>query len=354
MILVTGGAGFIGSNFIRQWIENEKTPVLNLDLLTYAGNLSNVEDLSNDPLYEFVKGDIGDRAMVRALLREKKPSAIIHFAAETHVDRSIHDPSVFVQTNVLGTFNLLDEAYHYWKEQDEPAKKKFRFLHVSTDEVFGSLTSEAPSSKEGSTYSPNSPYSASKASADHLVRSYYKTYHFPILITTCTNNFGPYQHPEKLIPLALLKAVSGKNIPLYGDGLNLRDWLYVVDHCEAIRTVLIKGVPGESYNVGAGNDKTNFEVLQALCDILDNRFPDKPAHHNFITHVKDRPGHDRRYSLDTTKIRRDLGWAPKKDFEKALEETVDWYLNHLDWLQKVAGKEFQEWIKKQYYPKEIV
>ena len=350
MILVTGGAGFIGSSFVLDWIAAEGAPVVNLDKLTYAGNPANLASLDGDPRHVFVKGDICDRALVARLLAEHRPWAIIHFAAESHVDRSIHGPADFVQTNVIGTFSLLEEARAYWAALAQPEKSRFRFLHVSTDEVYGSLGANDPPFTETTPYAPNSPYAASKAASDHLVRAYHHTYGLPALTTNCSNNYGPYQFPEKLIPLTILNAVQGKPLPLYGDGLNVRDWLYVGDHCEAARLVLREGRPGETYNIGGNNEKTNLEVVNALCDILDRLRPHlRGSHHSsLITFVDDRPGHDRRYAMDTRKIAAELGWRPRERFETGLRKTVQWYLDHPDWVTGVASGAYRKWVDINY------
>ena len=336
-ILVTGGAGFIGSNFVLQWLACEASPVVNLDKLTYAGNLQNLEAVSSDARYEFVHGDIADRDLVRDLLRKHQPRAIVHFAAESHVDRSIHGPDDFVHTNVSGTFHLLEEARAYCCSLAPEQKSAFRFLHISTDEVFGSLGPDDPAFSEKTPYAPNSPYSASKAASDHLVRAYHHTFGLPTLTTNCSNNYGPFQFPEKLIPLMILNACAGKPLPVYGDGQNVRDWLHVSDHCDALRTVLAKGVPGETYNIGGGNQKTNLELVHTICALLDELRPNDPVvpHRQLITFVSDRPGHDRRYAMDATKIEKELGWTPAHTFEPGLRETIQWYLRNQDWVQKV-------------------
>ena len=349
-ILVTGGAGFIGSNFILHWSEQEQTPVVNLDKLTYAGNLRNLEGLSFDPQYRFVHGDIGDRELVARLLREQKPRAIVHFAAESHVDRSILGPADFIRTNVAGTFSLLEAARAYCSEMTASERSDFRFLHVSTDEVYGSLGAEDPPFTEATGYAPNSPYSASKAASDHLVRAYHHTYHLPVLTTNCSNTYGPYQFPEKLIPLVILNARAGKPLPVYGDGQNVRDWLYVADHCEALCRVLARGKPGETYNIGGWNEKKNVEIVETVCALLDQLCPKDPAipHRNLITFVKDRPGHDRRYAIDAHKIERDLHWRPRETFESGILKTISWYLEHDDWVKEVTSGAYRQWIEKQY------
>ena len=359
MILVTGGAGFIGSNFILDWIVAEGTPLVNLDKLTYAGNPANLASLENDPRHVFVKGDICDRALVARLLAEHRPWAIVHFAAESHVDRSIHAPAEFVQTNVIGTFSLLEEARAYWGTLAEPEKSRFRFLHVSTDEVYGSLGAGDPPFTETTPYAPNSPYAASKAAADHLVRAYHHTYGLPTLATNCSNNYGPYQFPEKLIPLTILNAVQGKPLPLYGDGLNVRDWLHVGDHCAAVRVVLKHGSIGETYNISGNSERTNLEVVMAICQTFDELRPlsSSPITHrplpitrysSLITHVRDRPGHDRRYAMNAGKLLAELQWQPRRTFESGLRETVEWYLDHADWVASVASGAYREWVDINY------
>jgi dTDP-glucose 4,6-dehydratase len=347
---VTGGAGFIGSNFILRWLAVETSPVVNLDKLTYAGNLGNLEKISADSRYSFVHGDIGDRKLVSDLLGRSRPHAIVHFAAESHVDRSIHGPDDFVRTNVNGTFGLLEEARAYWTELGNEDKVRFRFLHVSTDEVYGSLKPDEAAFSETTPYSPNSPYSATKAASDHLVRAYHHTYGMPVLTTNCSNNYGPYQFPEKLIPLTILNAMSGKPIPIYGDGKNVRDWLYVADHCDAIRAVIARGKVGETYNVGGRNEKPNLEIVHAICLILDELRPADPVvpHSHLITYVQDRPGHDRRYAMDTRKIERELKWQPAETFESGIRKTVEWYLANEVWIREVTSGHCREWIATQY------
>jgi dTDP-glucose 4,6-dehydratase len=349
-IIVTGGAGFIGSNFVLHWLATEKTPLANLDKLTYAGNLRNLESISADPRYNFVHGDIGDRDLVRDVLQRHRPRGIVHFAAESHVDRSIHGPDDFIRTNVNGTLSLLEEARGYWSSLPAEDKTRFRFLHVSTDEVYGSLGPNDAAFHEKSRYEPNSPYSASKAASDHLVRAYHHTYGLPVLTTNCSNNYGPFQFPEKLIPLMILNARSGKPLPVYGDGQNVRDWLYVSDHCEAIRTVLAKGKPGETYNIGGQNEKPNIEVVKTICATLDALCPTDPVvpHEKLITYVKDRPGHDRRYAIDASKIERELGWKPRETFETGLRKTVEWYLRNETWVQDVTTGNYRQWIAMHY------
>ena len=334
--LVTGGAGFIGGNFVLRQMQKETIQIINLDALTYAGNLDTLECVKDHPGHVFVLGDIGDRALLDYLMSRYEPDAIVNFAAESHVDRSIDSPEAFIQTNVLGTFHLLEAARHYWRSLPEDKAKAFRFLHVSTDEVYGSL-GETGKFTETTRYQPNSPYSASKASSDHLVRAYFHTYGLPVLTTNCSNNYGPYQFPEKLIPLIIHNAVNGKLLPVYGKGANIRDWLYVEDHCRAIETVLAKGVPGEVYNIGGNTEKTNLEIVHALCDLLDEFLPNSPhaPHRNLITYVADRPGHDLRYAIDASKIGRELGWSPEETFETGLRKTVQWYLDHQGWTERV-------------------
>ncbi|MBI1965753.1 MAG: dTDP-glucose 4,6-dehydratase [Betaproteobacteria bacterium] len=350
MILVTGGAGFIGANFVLDWLASEGTPVVNLDRLTYAGNLENLAAAAKDARHIFVKGDIGDRALVGKLLREHQPRAVVHFAAESHVDRSIHGPAEFVQTNVVGTFNLLEEARDYWSGLREPERGRFRFLHVSTDEVYGSLGAGDPAFTESTPYAPNSPYAASKAAADHLARACHHTYGLPVVTTNCSNNYGPYQFPEKLIPLVIVNALEGKSLPVYGDGGNVRDWLYVGDHCAAVRRVLQKGRPGEAYNIGGNAEKTNLDVVNAICAILEELRPSSLIPHpsSLITFVPDRPGHDRRYAMDTRKIEAELGWKPREKFESGLRRTVEWYLAHLDWVGGVTSGAYRDWLDLNY------
>jgi dTDP-glucose 4,6-dehydratase len=349
-IIVTGGAGFIGSNFILQWLASEDSPVVNLDKLTYAGNPANLESVLQNPRYSFVHGDIGDQDFVRGVLERHRPRAIIHFAAESHVDRSIHGPDDFIRTNVNGTFNLLQETRAYWNGLDSGSKESFRFVQISTDEVYGSLEPDDRPFTEDNTYEPNSPYSASKASADHLVRAFHHTYGLPTLTTNCSNNYGPFQFPEKLIPLVILNARTGKPIPVYGDGRNVRDWLYVEDHCAAIRAVLAGGHAGETYNVGGNNEKINLEIVEAICAILDELCPNDPVlpHHKLITFVKDRPGHDRRYAVDAGKIGRELGWRPRETFETGIRKTIAWYLANDAWTRDVTTGAYRQWIATQY------
>ncbi len=350
MILVTGGAGFIGSNFILDWIASEQSPAVNLDKLTYAGNLNNLADLRGDARHVFVQGDICDATLVGRLLREHKPRAIVHFAAESHVDRSIHGPADFIQTNINGTFSLLEETRAYWRELPVAEREAFRFLHVSTDEVYGSLGPDDAPFTETTPYAPNSPYSASKAASDHLVRAYHHTYGLPVLTTNCSNNYGAYQFPEKLIPLIILNALNGKPLPIYGDGQNVRDWLYVGDHCTAIREVLKRGRLGETYNVGGWNEMTNLDVVHTVCSILDELQPatNGQPYASLITYVKDRPGHDRRYAIDARKLERELGWKPAETFETGIRKTVRWYLEHGEWISNVTSGAYREWVATQY------
>ncbi|HTV47050.1 MAG TPA: dTDP-glucose 4,6-dehydratase [Phycisphaerae bacterium] len=349
-ILVTGGAGFIGSNFITSWLQTAGTPVVNLDKLTYAGNIENLSSIADDPRYTFVHGDINDRELVEKLLSEHKPWAIVHFAAESHVDRSIHAPEDFLQTNVMGTFQLL-EAIRAWQAPLSADRRgSLRFMHVSTDEVYGSLGPKDPAFSETTPYAPNSPYSASKAASDHLVRAYHHTYGLPTLITNCSNNYGPYQFPEKLIPLMILNALEGKPLPVYGDGLNVRDWLYVLDHCEALRKVLALGRPGQTYNIGGESEKNNLTMVKTICSILDVLKPTSKyrPHEKLIAFVKDRPGHDRRYAMDIGKIRTELGFKPRHTFDEAIAATVKWYLENGNWVRRVTSGEYRKWIEKNY------
>ena len=350
MILVTGGAGFIGANFVLDWLAAGNEPVVNLDKLTYAGNLENLRPLQGDARHVFVQGDIGDRTVVDALLQQHRPRAVINFAAESHVDRSIHGPAEFVQTNVVGTFNLLESVRAWWSQLPPDEQAAFRFLHVSTDEVYGSLGPTDPAFSETTPYAPNSPYSASKAASDHLVRAYHHTYGLPVLTTNCSNNYGPLQFPEKLVPLVIHNALAGKPLPIYGDGSNVRDWLYVSDHCSAIRRVLEAGRVGETYNIGGCNEKTNLEVVTTLCAILDELHPNSPVtpHASLMTFVKDRPGHDRRYAIDARKIERELGWTPAETFESGIRKTVAWYLANQDWVAHVTSGEYRNWVSENY------
>ena len=349
-IVVTGAAGFIGSNFVLNWLTHSKEKVIALDKLTYAGNLENLKSVESNPNYSFVHGDIGDSTLIGKLLQEHQPRAIINFAAESHVDRSIHGPDDFMETNILGTYRLLEEARSFFNTLSEQGQKEFRFLHVSTDEVYGTLSANDPAFKEEKRYEPNSPYSASKAASDHLVRAWHHTYGLPVLTTNCSNNYGPYHFPEKLIPLCILKALQGQDLPIYGDGQQIRDWLYVVDHCKGIETVLDKGKIGETYNIGGWNEKTNLEVVHTLCDLLDELKPreDGKLYKEQITFVKDRPGHDQRYAIDATKISKELGWKPEETFETGIRKTVQWYLDNQDWVANVQSGEYKMWLTKNY------
>ena len=353
MILVTGGAGFIGANFVLDWLKGSDEPVLNLDALTYAGNLENLASLQNDPRHVFVHGDICDRPLLDRLFAEHAPRAIVHFAAESHVDRSIHGPGAFVRTNVEGTFTLLEAARAYWSGLPANAREGFRFLHVSTDEVYGSLGPNDPAFTETKTYEPNSPYSASKAASDHLVRAWHHTYGLPVLTTNCSNNYGPCQFPEKLIPLMIVNALAGKPLPVYGDGLNVRDWLYVGDHCSAIREVLARGRSGETYNIGGWNEMANIEIVRTVCGLLDALRPDPAgSRERLITHVTDRPGHDRRYAIDARKIERELGWRPAETFASGIRKTVEWYLDNPAWLANVQSGAYRDWVSRNYAERE--
>ncbi len=349
-ILVTGGAGFIGSNFVLQALAQTDGPLINLDLLTYAGNPANLASLQGDSRYRLVQGDICDSELVASLLREHRPRAVVHFAAESHVDRSIADPRAFIRTNVEGTFNLLQQSRLYWADLDDRSKSTFRFLHVSTDEVYGSLRAEDPAFCETTPYAPNSPYAASKAASDHLARSYFHTWGFPVLTTNCSNNYGPFQFPEKLIPLVILNALEGKALPVYGDGKNVRDWLFVEDHCTAIRTVLEHGRIGETYNIGGNSERANIDVVTTICDLVDEMRPRAAStpRRNLITFVKDRPGHDRRYAIDASKISQELGWKPAAQFEDGLRKTVEWYLGNTAWVDGVKTGAYRDWISKNY------
>jgi dTDP-glucose 4,6-dehydratase len=350
MLLVTGGAGFIGSNFILEWLGQSDEAIVNLDKLTYAGNLKNLAGLPAGAAHIFVKGDICDTILVSKLLKEHKPRAIIHFAAESHVDRSIRGPAEFVQTNTVGTFHLLECAREYWNTLPQNEKAAFRFLHISTDEVYGSLGPQDPAFSETRRYEPNSPYSASKAASDHMVRAYHHTYGLPVLATNCSNNYGPFQFPEKLIPLVIGNALSGKPLPVYGDGRQVRDWLYVGDHCAAVRRVLDGGRPGETYNVGGWSEKTNLEVVHAVCALLDEVAPrkDRTSYSRQIAHVADRPGHDRRYAIDARKIESELGWRPAHTFDSGISATVRWYLENQSWVDDVTSGQYRDWIRTQY------
>ncbi|MBI5314518.1 MAG: dTDP-glucose 4,6-dehydratase [Nitrospirae bacterium] len=366
-IVVTGGAGFIGANFVVDWLAHHDEPIVNLDKLTYAGNLENLAGVQGDERHVFVRGDIGETALVDRLLAEHRPRAVINFAAESHVDRSIHGPGEFIQTNIVGTFHLLESVCAYWNKLEGEAKGQFRFLHVSTDEVYGSLKKDDPAFSETNRYEPNSPYSASKAASDHLVRAYHHTYGLPVLTTNCSNNYGPYQFPEKLIPLVIHNALCGKPLPIYGDGQQIRDWLYVNDHCSAIRRVLEAGRVGEVYNIGGGSEKTNLDVVHTLCDILDelkpvsgewqvgsrkwevgSGTPPLPTYRSLITFVKDRPGHDGRYAINAGKIERELGWKPAETFETGIRKTVQWYLDNQSWVANVTSGAYRNWVERQY------
>lgn len=354
-LLITGGAGFIGGNFIREWLADAcNGPIINLDALTYAGNLATLADIAEDKRYQLIQGDICDAALLEKIFAQHQPSAVMHFAAESHVDRSIHGPQEFIRTNIQGTFTLLETARHYIATQHESQRAAFRFIHISTDEVFGSLSTDASAFTETCPYAPNSPYAASKASADHLVRAWHHTYGLPTIITHCSNNYGPYQFPEKLIPLMIVNALAGKPLPIYGDGKHIRDWLYVSDHCAALRAILARGKPGETYAIGGNNEQTNATMAEAICDQLDHLAP--PAnqglaigsYRELITHVTDRPGHDRRYAINAQKIARDLGWQPKETFASGLEKTIRWYLAHPQWVADVQTGAYREWISHHY------
>ena len=347
-LLVTGCAGFIGSNFVHTWLASQAETIVNLDKLTYAGNLANLASLQNNPLHIFVQGDIADRSLVDQLLQKYRPRAILNFAAESHVDRSIHGPGDFIQTNVCGTFNLLESTRAYFSQLSDVEKNNFRFLHVSTDEVYGTLSDTDPAFTEENPYKPNSPYSASKAASDHLVRAWHHTYHLPVLTTNCSNNYGPFHFPEKLIPLVISRALAGEPLPIYGDGQQVRDWLYVVDHCKAIMKVLAKGRVGECYNIGGWNEKTNLEVVHTLCEMLDKVKPKGKSYKDQITFVKDRPGHDRRYAMDARKIEYELGWKPEETFESGIQKTVDWYLSNEQWVTDVTSGNYKNWVSTQY------
>ena len=349
-ILVTGGAGFIGTNFVLDWVREAGSPVVNLDKLSYAGNMESLAPLAADPRHIFVQGDIGDGSLVAGLLETHRPRAVVNFAAESHVDRSIHGPRDFIQTNIVGTFEMLESVRGYWNALDENARNAFRFLHVSTDEVYGSLKKGDPAFTESNRYEPNSPYSASKAASDHLVRAYHHTYGLPVLTTNCSNNYGPLQFPEKLIPLMIVNALAGKPLPVYGDGQQIRDWLYVGDHCSAIRRVLEAGSAGEVYNIGGWNEKPNIEIVHTVCDLLDGIRPraDGQSYRTQITTVTDRPGHDRRYAIDAGKIERELGWRPAETFETGIRKTVRWYLENQAWVANVQSGAYREWVEKNY------
>ncbi|RMW98474.1 dTDP-glucose 4,6-dehydratase [Allofranklinella schreckenbergeri] len=350
MILVTGGAGFIGANFVLDWLERVGEPVLTLDKLTYAGNLQNLASLEGDARHTFVRGDIADAALVADLLARHQPRAIVHFAAESHVDRSIHGPQAFLHTNITGTFTLLEAARAYWQGLPEPARQRFRFVHISTDEVYGSLAPDAPAFTERNPYEPNSPYSATKAASDHLVRAWHHTYGLPVLTTHCSNNYGPLHFPEKLIPLVITRALAGQPLPIYGDGQQIRDWLYVRDHCRAIRRVLEAGQPGQAYNIGGHNEIANIDIVRRICALLDALRPrsDGASYAEQITFVPDRPGHDRRYAIDASKIQRELGWQPAETFDTGIRKTVQWYLDNPAWVQGVQSGAYREWVAQQY------
>ena len=350
MILVTGGAGFIGSNFVLDWLATGNEPVVNLDKLTYAGNRANLASVQGDADHIFVQGDIGDAALTARLLAEHRPRAIVNFAAESHVDRSIHGAEEFIATNIVGTFRLLESARGYWSQLPADDKAAFRFLHVSTDEVYGTLAPDAPAFTEDHVYEPNSPYSASKAASDHLVRAWHHTHGLPVLTTNCSNNYGPYHFPEKLIPLMIVNALSAKPLPIYGDGQQVRDWLYVTDHCSAIRRVLEAGRPGEVYNIGGWNEKTNLQIVHTLCDLLDELQPraDGQSYRTQIQHVTDRPGHDRRYAIDARKIERELGWRPAETFDTGIRKTVQWYLANPEWVANVQSGAYRDWVSTHY------
>ncbi|CAG8871448.1 dTDP-glucose 4,6-dehydratase [Pseudomonas fluorescens] len=354
-ILVTGGAGFIGANFVLDWIANSSEPVVNLDKLTYAGNLQTLSSVQGNPRHTFVHGDIGDSALVEQLLKEHQPRVIVNFAAESHVDRSIHGPEDFIETNIVGTFHLLEAVRGYWKGLDDEARQAFRFLHVSTDEVYGSLGADEPAFTETHQYQPNSPYSASKAASDHLVRSYHHTYGLPVLTTNCSNNYGPFHFPEKLIPLMIVNALGGKPLPVYGDGQQIRDWLYVKDHCSAIRRVLEAGQTGEVYNIGGWNEKPNLEIVNRVCALLDELRPraDGKSYAEQITYVTDRPGHDRRYAIDARKLERELGWKPAETFETGIRKTVEWYLGNWEWVENVQSGSYRDWVEKNYAERSV-
>lgn len=349
-ILVTGGAGFIGANFVLDWLAQSDEQVINLDKLTYAGNLESLASLDGDVRHVFVQGDIGDSALVARLLNELQPRAILNFAAESHVDRSIHGPEDFIETNIVGTFRLLEAVRTYWGGLELGDKEAFRFLHVSTDEVYGSLAKDDPAFTEAHQYEPNSPYSASKAASDHLVRAYHHTYGLPVLTTNCSNNYGPYHFPEKLIPLMIVNALAGKSLPVYGDGQQVRDWLYVKDHCSAIRRVLEAGLVGETYNVGGWNEKPNLDIVHTVCGLLDELRPraDGQPYHQQIAYVTDRPGHDRRYAIDARKLERELGWKPAETFETGIRKTVEWYLDNQVWVDNVTSGAYRDWVSRQY------
>lgn len=349
-IIVTGGAGFIGSNFILDWFDNKSEEIINIDSLTYSGNIKNLEHIKSNKNLISIKGDICNQELIKKTFEDYKPRAVINFAAESHVDRSIGSPENFIKTNILGVYNLLEVSKEYWKNLSSDKKNHFKFYHISTDEVYGELQINDPSFKEENPYAPNSPYSASKASSDHLVRAWNQTYGLPTLISNCSNNFGPYQYPEKLIPLCILNSLQNKNIPIYGDGKQVRDWLYVKDHCSAIRAILDKGSSGETYNIGGSNEKTNLEVVYSICDILDHLKPNEKgnSYRELITYVKDRPGHDKRYAINSEKISQEIGWTPKENFESGISKTVHWYLENTSWLKELMSEEFRSWVEFQY------
>ena len=350
-VLVTGGAGFIGSNFVHAWLAEEQTPVVNLDKLTYAGNPDNLAPLTANAGHLFVHGDICDRPLLERMLAEHRPQAIVHLAAESHVDRSIDAPDAFIRTNVEGTFTLLEAALGYWRQLSDQRRDAFRFLHVSTDEVYGSLEPNAPAFTEAHPYHPNSPYAASKAASDHLVRAWHHTHGLPVLTTNCSNNYGPFQFPEKLIPLMITRALAGESLPIYGDGQQVRDWLHVGDHCRGIRRVLAAGRPGETYNIGGCNELSNLDLVHTLCALLDELAPDPAgAYARLISHVSDRPGHDQRYAIDADRIHRELGWRPQESFASGLRKTVQWYLDNPEWVQRVQSGAYREWVQRQYGP----
>ena len=352
-ILVTGGAGFIGSNFVLDWIAATGEPVVNLDKLTYAGNPANLASLAGDARHRFARGDIGDAPLLELLFAEHRPRAVVHFAAESHVDRSIHGPAPFIDTNVVGTFQLLEASRAWWASLEGGAHEAFRFLHVSTDEVYGTLGESDPAFTETTAYAPNSPYSASKAASDHLVRAYHHTYGLPAVTTNCSNNYGPYQFPEKLIPLTIANALEGRALPVYGDGRQVRDWLYVADHCEAVRVALDRGRPGETYNIGGNSERRNLDVVHAICDALQALVPRAGGYRSLIRFVADRPGHDRRYAMDASKIKRELEWVPRETFETGLARTVRWYLEHADWVAQVKSGAYREWIETNYAARSV-
>jgi dTDP-glucose 4,6-dehydratase len=351
-VLITGGAGFIGANFVLDWVAHTDEKIVNLDKLTYAGNLESLASLKNNPQHVFVKGDIGDASLVPQLLAEHQPRAVLNFAAESHVDRSIHGPGDFIETNIVGTFRLLESVRGHWHELETQAKENFRFLHVSTDEVYGSLSPQDPAFTEHHAFEPNSPYSASKAASDHLVRAWHHTYGLPVLTTNCSNNYGPLHFPEKLIPLMIVNALAGKPLPVYGDGMQVRDWLYVKDHCSAIRRVLEAGRLGDTYNVGGWNEKPNIEIVKTVCALLDSMRPraDGQSYATQIAYVKDRPGHDRRYAIDARKLEKELGWKPAETFETGIQKTVTWYLDNAEWVAHVQSGAYREWLTQQYTP----